>query len=259
MAYEDRSNPAAMIMQFNDALERSLQAMRSQSPEDQLKQRDAMVDRIYNDFQRAAEKDTVLPYSVFKKFEILYDAKLREKALNNDIDLDLQNQLEELSQEFMTLVHPCRPIHIVDDITGEEICPPLAPLRMKLTAISGEDSHVMDMLSSAIMHNDGNVAGVNAVKLDKALHGAAMSFIQTQNNNRDALFDQVRKAKEVMNAFDKEVTDPKRLAYMKEQGLLPTTDTELRPQQQVQAPKQEVHVDNINMDDFVDFEPIPSK
>ena len=116
-------------------------------------------DRIYDDFNTYAEKDSVVPFSEFQKYEILYSSKERERFLNKEMSAEESEEIGRLSEEWYKRVNTRRPIHIVDDVTGAEVCPPLPPIFNTLKALDSLDAYnrISALAMSMAMGETGGV------------------------------------------------------------------------------------------------------
>lgn len=186
--HEDAKSRAISQQQIQLASER----WRRENP--QFTNWEKNIDSMYANFKRYIDVDTVLTVSEFNRFAPLFDVELRNRLASGDTNTDEGKQVWDLSDEFYRRVNVRRPIHIVDDITGKEVCPPLPPVMANLNSIHGDDTELMDSLASAMQLDDGSVAGPAAIRRVKALHDLARTYISKYQNLADikqqrAVFD----------------------------------------------------------------------
>ena len=133
-------------------------------PENAKRRRE--VDELYEVFKREVDRDSVLTVSELNEFAPLFSEEWRQKCARKEYTSDEEVFLKDLSDRFQKRVNTRRPIHIVDDITGEEVCPPLPPIFANLSNLSSKVKDVVDRFSTALQLDDG--LGVGPAALQKA-------------------------------------------------------------------------------------------
>lgn len=165
-----------------------------------------LIDRMYDNLQANGNQDSVLTASQFARYEILFNSALREKILSNKISFDELDQIYILSDELYHTVNPQRPIHIVDDVTHEEICPPLPPLILRVNMINKAHNEYLDQIYTLVNTDDGNPNGMNQVQQAMALNGIAKSIVE--NQDQEELLRQINQSRDLMKRFHDEVLSP---------------------------------------------------
>lgn len=136
--------------------------------ENPVSKRDKMINELVDTFNTEAETDSYITMSLFRRYEELFDSKLREQFLQHKLSTEEIDRLQKLSSEFYRLINPQRPIHIVDDVTHQEVCPPLPPIFMKLNFLTGEGARDMDRFHAAHENDDHNEGGIAQLNKRKA-------------------------------------------------------------------------------------------
>lgn len=122
---------------------------------DPAKTREANIDTMYNDFMNNAEKDTYMTLSEFKKYEPLYSLDTRKRMQSNEATEEERQFIVNLSEEFYRRINTQRPLHIVDDYTGKEVCPPLPPIFRRLNNLSNQqDAEVTEIFARVSEQDD---------------------------------------------------------------------------------------------------------
>lgn len=111
-------------------------------------EREERFKKQYEQFKREAEVDTSMRASEFEsKYAILYKKDLREKYDQGLMTEKEAEFIRRLSNEFNTRVNTQRPIHIINDITGQ-VEYTLPPLFAKLHLLRGENLVNLDVFSN---------------------------------------------------------------------------------------------------------------
>lgn len=161
-----------------------------------VKKRNSFVDRIYADYARSINAASRISLSEFRKFEILYSrAELKRYMDGQMSDEELEN-IERLSTEFISRVPPKLPIHIIDDHTGEEIAV-LPPLFTSTNLMDAKSAMVIDELSNAIIHDDGQRGSISGIKIDNGIRALFNSLMAAQN--RSDIIDQINATDKLAN------------------------------------------------------------
>lgn len=116
--------------------------------------RERNIDAMYKDFVTNAEHDTYMKHSDFEKFAVLYLKSTRDRLASTEATREEREHIAELSEEFYHSVNTQRPIHIVDDYSGEEIfvLPPL--FRRLNTLTTAEQAEATQILASTFEESD---------------------------------------------------------------------------------------------------------
>lgn len=142
--------------------------------------RERLVDSIYDNFF-SADNDTRIPLSEFRKYEILFSTEARDRYLSKSMTADEVSEISELSSEFFGRVNPQKPIHIVDDYTGEDVCPPLPPLFVKTNFLVGKGTEAMDIFVNTHANDDNIPNAVSALQKKKATANLMSMFSSAQS------------------------------------------------------------------------------
>lgn len=105
----------------------------------------AEVNQMYDIFKREVDVDTTMTESEFSKYAPLYRKSTMPEG--RSMTIDEVADLAELSQEYYHRINPQRPVHIVNDYSGEEEFV-LPPIYNKLRPLSGEQAGIMDIYSN---------------------------------------------------------------------------------------------------------------
>ncbi len=173
------------------------------NPKDKLKQREDLIDRTYDSFMKYMEKDSYMTASEFKKYEVLFSQDLKERFLNDQMSLDEQNEIGILSDEFYSKVNPQRPIHIVDDVTGEEVMPPLPPLYMKVMTLSNGGEEAVNIFHNACVNDDNVPGGMGEQQRAKAT--AHLRILLAKSQTQDELLNNINNFDHIANEFHRKV------------------------------------------------------
>lgn len=160
-------------------------------------------DRIYADYIAYGNKDTVIPFSEFQKYEILYSSEARRKYLNKEMTTEESAEISKLSEEWYARINPQKPVHIVDDETGEEICPPLPPIFNTLQALGSAEACdlITAFVKSSALGESGGV--INQIK-SKEL-AVDVNNMYASNQDPEKMREQVNNFTKMAVEFDKKV------------------------------------------------------
>lgn len=103
------------------------------------------VQQMYDIFKKEVDIDTVMNESEFEKYKPLYQKSTMPEG--RPMTFDEVANLAELSQEYYHRINPQRPVHIVNDYTGEEEFV-LPPIYNRLRPLTGEQAGIMDIYSN---------------------------------------------------------------------------------------------------------------
>lgn len=173
------------------------------SGKDKATKREDFVNEMWENFQSHAERDTVLTASQFEKYAILFNNELKEKVLNHTISEAETEMISELSQEFYYMVNTQRPIHIVDDVTGEEIMPPLPPIFMRLNKLKGAGCEAVNIFHNAHINDDNVAGGMHQIHKEKATEN--LSRMVAMSQNLEEIQDNIAKTDALVRDFHQKV------------------------------------------------------
>lgn len=164
--------------------------------DDPIESRRREVDKIYADFEAAADHDNVIPLSEFRKYEILFSKELRDKYNQHRLSTEEADRIQELSEEFYRRINTQRPTHIVDS-NGRDVCPPLPPIFRRLNTMGDKTGGEI----ASIFHNafsaDDKMGIIVQNKKMAAAYELNREYISRQSESdiiRDrAQFDQMAK------------------------------------------------------------------
>lgn len=207
---------------------------------DPTQKMDAFVNSLWGNFQHNMNADTRLTVSQFSRYELLYSRDAQKQVIDGTASSELLEQINTLSEEFYRLVNVQKPIHIVDDNTGEEVCPPLPPIFNSLRTLTGKGSEAVDIFQQAFARSDGVNGGVGEQHVAKAAKNLMQLIVMSQD--RETLMERISETDELANNFHAQVFGKPVFEDMKT-----TTET----------PEQGSTVDQSNnSDDLFDFDPI---
>ena len=241
-------DPKTNIKQRSLSEELAKALLGSTSVKDKLQQRNDFVDRTYDAFMKYMEKDSVMKASEFSKYEILYSRELKDKFNAGLMSMDEQLQIRELSNEFISKINPQRPIHIVDDVTGEEVMPPLPPLYMKLMTLSHGGEEAVNYFHNACVNDDQVPGGMGEQQRAKAT--ANLRILLAKSQTTEDIYKNINNFDHIANEFHKKVLGKAVWQDPEEQGNNNTnnTNTPNNSKQQEQIPGPD--------DDMFDYDPM---
>ena len=170
---------------------------------DPVSRMDAFVDSLYGNFQHNIDVDTKLTVDEFSKFEILYNQDIKKQILDGSADSNTIQMVMDLSVEFYHLVNIHRPIHIVDAITGEDVCPPLPPLYNSLRTLRGKGSEAIDIFHNAFDRSDGVKGGMGEHMVNKATVNLVNMLVKAQD--QEQLIENINRTDELAENFHRQV------------------------------------------------------
>lgn len=130
--------------------------------------REKLVDSIYEHFTKAHAKKTIIRYSDFKKFEILYNQELKQRVMKGEATEEEIDTVTKLSSELMNTIDPYKPFKVIDDQT-EEVIFTLPALFMPINYLHGKAGFTVDKLAQAIIHDDGQRGSISDINVTKSL------------------------------------------------------------------------------------------
>lgn len=198
---------AMMKQQFNDQIDRAF-AGTSESD-----RRELAINKMVDDFIAYADHDNVINQRDFKKFEVLFSVEMRNKYINREMTNEEYNRITALSKEFADTFNLQKATHIVDD-NGNEVCPPLPPVFVRLEIMKGKTAEIMDTFQTVHANDDGQAGGLNDLYKQKACYDFLKSFQGSQI--RENLMSQVSDFYDKATAFHL-ATDPRAQEYIQQQ------------------------------------------
>ena len=160
----------------------------------------ARVQEMYDIFKKEVDIDTVMTRSEFTKYEPLYSKSTMPEG--RSMTVAEVASLAELSQEFYRRVNPQRPIHIVDDYSGEEAFT-LPPIYTKLRPLSGDQAGIMDIYSNVHDSKLQQAGPLVAAKQDQVDYMLKDNY--TRSQNRDEILGSMRQFEQLATEFHKKV------------------------------------------------------
>lgn len=204
----DIAQARSMIrQQFNDQID---QAFTGKS---EIERRESMIDKMVQDFTAYADHDNIINQRDFKKFEPLFSVEMRQKYLDRTMSMDEFNYITALSQEFADNYNMQKTTHIVDD-NGNEVCPPLPPVFVRLEMLKGRVAEVINTYHTVHANDDGQQGGLNDLYKQKAAYDLLKSLQGSQI--RESLISQAADFHDKAVAFHI-ATDPRAQEYLQQQ------------------------------------------
>ena len=184
-----------------DALGRQLNSI--VKGKDPVAQMDAFVESLYGNFTTNIDVPTRIPVSEFQKYELLYSREIGEQVKKGTATSDILEQIDILSKEFCMRVNIHKPIHIVDDITGEDVCPPLPPLFGSLNLLRERGTEAIDYFHGAFSRSDGVKGGLGEREVKRATDNLTQVLVAAQDGEH--LMQAIGETDQLANDFHKQV------------------------------------------------------
>lgn len=199
----DFVDPKKAIKQDDTLSVRLQQALNRHAPvRTRLEQRNLLVDDICRNFETYADKESRINVKDFKKYEILFSHELRDRYLNKELSYDEQTEIENLSNEFCSLVNIQKPIHIVDD-DDKDVIPPLPPLYMRLSTLYGNGTEAINIFHNACTNDDRVPGGLGVQQREKAT--ANLTILLKKCQDQDTIMENIHQFDELAENFHKKV------------------------------------------------------
>ena len=170
---------------------------------DPVSQMDDFVNSLYGNFTTNIDVPTKIPVSEFQKFELLYSREIGEQVKNGTATSAILEQIDILSKEFCMRVNIHKPIHIVDDITGEDVCPPLPPLYGSLNILREKGTEAIDFFHGAFSRSDGVKGGLGEREVTRATTNLTKVLVAAQDGSH--LMETIENTDALANEFHKKV------------------------------------------------------
>ena len=170
---------------------------------DPISQMDDFVNGLYGNFVTNIDVPTRIPASEFQKFELLYSREIGEQVKNGTATSAILEQIDELSKEFCMRVNIHKPIHIVDDITGEDVCPPLPPLYGSLNLLREKGTEAIDYFHGAFNRSDGVKGGLGEREVARATANLTQVLVAAQDGSH--ILETIETTNQMANEFHKQV------------------------------------------------------
>ena len=170
---------------------------------DPVKRMEDFVDSLYGNFKTNVDVDTRITASEFAKYELLYSSEARKEILDGTASSELIQTIMELSDEFYRRVNTQRPIHIVDDVTGRDICPPLPPIFNSLNTLHGKGSEAVAIFHNAFDRSDGVKGGMGELQVQKASANLQQMLLMAQD--QETLLERISATDELADNFHRQV------------------------------------------------------
>lgn len=168
---------------------------------DGRKNHSEVVDRMYESFKRHMDQPTRLTASQFLKFEPLYSKELHDRCINYDITKDMEDELEVLSNEFVSLVNLRKPLIIVSDEDPNVVIAELPPVFMSINNKSMRNlSDALTELNNAQQLDDGVNGGVARRNIMVATKKVLSEVVRGQDWKN--LRDQMAAARNLRNRYE---------------------------------------------------------
>ena len=145
--------------------------------------KDIEIDKLYATFVKEAEHDTVMTESEFAPFRPLFDVQTAARARKMQLSEDEETEIGTLSEDFYRRVNPYRPIHIVDDLTGNERFV-LPPLFTSLSSLNSNYNYIVDSFAQATQADDNNPNSPSALRQCKAAAALYQAIAGSQDTNQ---------------------------------------------------------------------------
>lgn len=143
------------------------------------------VKRLFEKYQEFSNSKVIIRKSEFKKYEVLFRKPGNTENINED-------ELMDLSKEFLLRINPYKPIHILDD-NSDEVLLTLPPIFIPVKEIKSEYDNAFKKEQATLLKS--NIPKYTT----EAMKNMVTLIASSQGKNISEYKDRVREYKKITN------------------------------------------------------------